>query len=608
MAPLRISRDANCGHSWSSSGTRPASSRSASDSVSAAPSSTVSSVDGERAQLGEPVHRDDERSADAADVDLDAPVGAARDHRRVRVLGQQRERVGEVVRPGEPAAPRGRRRGGRGGRGPGRQRVVRGRVAQRVRGVADRAVAGAAAEVARTARAGRSRWGRARDVGRCAVGRGRALGPVVLGRHAADEARRAVAALRAAADGHLLLHGVQVAGRAEPSAVTTSWPSSASAGTRQAFSAVHAAARRAVGPGDEHRARAALALRAALLGSGEALVAQPVQRRDVRLADDRAASPLTVIVGSSCSHHLRQPQEGDLAQLRDRFRSFGCLVVFQPAPQLREDLGGGAARGADEEHPSEAPLVLLVACLSVRRPAPRRPVPAGRTPRRGPPPARSPMRGWRARAAASSSSVSVAAAASACLVRAARLSYGRPATTSAAHRGTARQVSNRSVAAAVDGVSVVGDSLQLAHDSKCLVRAEWIGLASATRSSNRCVGDLGDLDQRGGVLLGRRVVQPLPAPVERSGRTTSAVAHRDDEREAEPVAVGRGQRGQLLVLLLGEAVSPSADWSSQRVSPSGRRPRCAAEVRVGVDQLRAAPRRWRRTAPPGTRGAGRGCR
>ena len=44
VAPLRISRDANCGHSASSSGTRPSSSRSASDRVSAAPISTWSSV------------------------------------------------------------------------------------------------------------------------------------------------------------------------------------------------------------------------------------------------------------------------------------------------------------------------------------------------------------------------------------------------------------------------------------------------------------------------------------------------------------------------------------------------------------------------------------
>ena len=41
VAPLRISRDANCGHSWSSSGIRPSSSRSASDRVSAAPISML---------------------------------------------------------------------------------------------------------------------------------------------------------------------------------------------------------------------------------------------------------------------------------------------------------------------------------------------------------------------------------------------------------------------------------------------------------------------------------------------------------------------------------------------------------------------------------------
>ena len=36
-----------------------------------------------------------------------------------------------------------------------------------------------------------------------------------------------------------------------------------------------------VRPGDQHRARAALALRAALLAPGEAVAAQPLQKRDV---------------------------------------------------------------------------------------------------------------------------------------------------------------------------------------------------------------------------------------------------------------------------------------------------------------------------------------
>ena len=42
MAPLRISRDANCGNNWSSSGTRPPSRVSISDRLSAAPMSMLS--------------------------------------------------------------------------------------------------------------------------------------------------------------------------------------------------------------------------------------------------------------------------------------------------------------------------------------------------------------------------------------------------------------------------------------------------------------------------------------------------------------------------------------------------------------------------------------
>ena len=150
VAPLRISRDANCGQSWSSSGIRPSSSRSASDRVSAAPISIAVSADVERAQLGQPVHGHHERGPGAAHVHLDAPVGAPGDHGRVRPLGQQRDRLGQVGGPDElgVAGPHpGGRRGGRGRRAAPGQRVVRGRGSEGVGGVPDRAVTGAAAQV-----------------------------------------------------------------------------------------------------------------------------------------------------------------------------------------------------------------------------------------------------------------------------------------------------------------------------------------------------------------------------------------------------------------------------------------------------------------------------
>ena len=65
------------------------------------------------------------------------------------------------------------------------------------------------------------------------------------------------------------------------------------------------------------------------------------------------------------------------------------------------------------------------------------------------------------------------------------------------------------------------------------------------------VGHLRDLDQRGGVLLGRRVRQPLPSLGEHP-LAGPGVAHADDQREPEPLPVRRGQRRQLGVVLVGE--------------------------------------------------------
>ena len=120
--------------------------------------------------------------------------------------------------------------------------VVRSRAAERVRGVADRAVAGAAAQVA-------AEGVQVEAVGSVLVvdgppGEGRAVAPVVLRRHPADEAGRAVAALRSAPHGQLVLHGVEVVGRSRgPRTVTISWPSRDAAGTRQALIAVQARCR-----------------------------------------------------------------------------------------------------------------------------------------------------------------------------------------------------------------------------------------------------------------------------------------------------------------------------------------------------------------------------
>ena len=295
VAPLRISRDANCGQNWSSSGIRPSSSRSASDRVSAAPISISDRADVERAQLGQLVDGHHERGPGAAQVDLDAPVGAPGDDRGVRPLGQQRDRRGQVGGPDEfgVADPHpGGRRGGRGRRAALGERVVRGREVQRVGGVADRAVSGAAAQVP----AHRVQVEPVRPVlmvGRplaVAAGiRGGPVRPVVLGGHRADEAGRAVAALGAAAVRHLPLHRVQRARRAETLGGDQLLAIQREHRHQARVQCGPEGATVAVGPGHHHRAGAALALRAALLGAGQPLVAQPVERGDVRLDIDHRA-------------------------------------------------------------------------------------------------------------------------------------------------------------------------------------------------------------------------------------------------------------------------------------------------------------------------------
>ena len=271
VAPLRISREANCGHTWASSGTVSPSIASTSLSVSPAPISTHA-VGREAAQLGQPVDRDDVRRPASAQVGLDAPVGGAGDHRRVGVLGQQGERLGEVGRAGEPRHPgRGdrRRRAGL----PLGQRVRRGGCAERPGRVPDRAVAGAAAEVA----ADGVQVEAVGAVLRVGLVVRRAVGAVVLRGHRADEAGRAVAALRPAADRELGLDRVQVVGVAEPLGGDDLLAVERE-GRHQAGVDGRPPAAVTVGPRHQDGAGAALALGAALLGAGQPEAAQEVER------------------------------------------------------------------------------------------------------------------------------------------------------------------------------------------------------------------------------------------------------------------------------------------------------------------------------------------
>ena len=205
----------------------------------------------------------------------------AGDHGRLRPLVRRScERLGEVGGPDERRAvlaQPGRRRRGRRLRRPGGERVVGRRLAERVRGVPDRPVAGAPAQVA-AERVQVEAVGPVLGVGAGARWPAARSGAVVLGRHAADEAGRAVAALRAAAHRHLVLDRVQRVGVVpSPSAVTTSWPSSDGDGTRQALIATHSVA--AATPGRATRTEQAPHSPSAQpsLAAGETLLAQEVE-------------------------------------------------------------------------------------------------------------------------------------------------------------------------------------------------------------------------------------------------------------------------------------------------------------------------------------------
>ncbi len=210
VAVLRMSRDANCGNTSARIGDPAGEQGLDLGQGQGRPDLEPLLTDVERAQLGQPVHRDDVRRPLTAEVGLDAPVGAARDDGGVGTSLDQGQRLGEVCGSGEPVDPRRHHVGSR--RGDPFGQMVAGRRRWECPGrVADRPVAGAAAQVA----AHRVQVEAVRAVLGVLVA-GCPVRPVELRSHAADEPRRAVAALRPAPLGHLPLDGVQVIGSAEP--------------------------------------------------------------------------------------------------------------------------------------------------------------------------------------------------------------------------------------------------------------------------------------------------------------------------------------------------------------------------------------------------------
>ena len=81
-------------------------------------------------------------------------------------------------------------------------------------------------------------------------------------------------------------------------------------------------------------------------------------------------------------------------------------------------------------------------------------------------------------------------------------------------------------------------------------RSSAIGSVPVDHVGEAVVGDLGDLQQRGHMLLGHGVVQPVPGLLEHL--LGAQLADRDDQREAELLLVLRGNVVEGFLLVLAE--------------------------------------------------------
>ncbi len=230
-------------------------------------------------------------------------------------------------------------------------------------GVTDRAVAGAAAQVA----ADGVEVEPVRPVLVVGVGAAPAVRPVVLRRHRADEAGRAVPALGAAAHRELALDGVEGAGRSQSLGGDDLLAVEGGGRHEAGVDRRPAAPVRAVGAHDEHRARAALALGAALLGTGQPLAAHEVEGGGRRVrADERAPHPVDGHRRRSGWHrHSSVPVAGSVEVHRPRWGgaprqgSGSAVHPRRTTPRRRrgrapQRLGGHPAPGPPQVAPARA--------------------------------------------------------------------------------------------------------------------------------------------------------------------------------------------------------------------------------------------------------------
>ncbi len=281
-----------------------------------------------RVELLDALERHDRLEARVALVHLDDDIGATGDELCVRLPREDLEQLAQ--RCGSPQATRAarvriaslyRRWGGE----PLRETIGRRQQRQALGRVPYRAIARAAAEVARD---------RLRIVPVAPLA-------VVLGEEADHEPRRAVPALRPALAHHRLLNGVQALPVRDPFDRHDLLPRERSREHQAPVDRVEARASLAVAPDQRYGAGAALALRAALLAPGQPPLAQEPEQRRVRVdALERELSPVHE------DHRLFHPEPMVLAprapasphepsQTRRKL-PFNRSVDFQPAPKISE--------------------------------------------------------------------------------------------------------------------------------------------------------------------------------------------------------------------------------------------------------------------------------
>ena len=203
-------------------------------------------------------------------------------------------------------------------------------------GIADRAVAGAAAKIAAELfvelRAGLE------------------ILAVITFEERHDETGRAVTALRSEIFHHRLLDRDAAFPQATPSTVTMSRPAMSGSGTRQLLIDAITTFAACIAVDDRDRARAAIAFRAAFLRTGQSVEPQPFEQGDVRRnridANDRAVQPKlehSAHLERRFCRILRNERERISSSVKpggERFRLRDCAAGDAAQEKIEQSLSG----------------------------------------------------------------------------------------------------------------------------------------------------------------------------------------------------------------------------------------------------------------------------